>query len=157
MNYDSIIEKYWNGESSLEEEQQLSAYLLSGQVAEEHTELIPLFQLFKEQSKVKLELDLDLDLSDEIQIEKPVQKSRIIKLLPRVAAVAASLALLLMFTTGQFDQTDNRSYVNAETISEQEAYEITKNALAFLGANYEKASGPMKHMKELEHTKIFNF
>lgn len=157
MNYDSIIEKYWNGESSLEEEQQLSAYLLSGKVAEEHTELIPLFQLFQDESKVKLELDLNLELNNTIETKKPEQRSRVIRMLPRVAAVAASLALLLMFTTGQFDQVDNKSYVNAETLSEQEAYEITKDALAFLGANYEKASQPMKHMKELEHTKIFSF
>lgn len=47
-NINHIIEKYWAGESTLEEESQLQSYLLSDKVASEHMELVPLFRQFAE-------------------------------------------------------------------------------------------------------------
>lgn len=42
----SAIERYWNAESTIEDEQRINDYLSSGQVAPEHLDLLPLFQYY---------------------------------------------------------------------------------------------------------------
>lgn len=54
-----LISKYWAGESSLEDEAQLKAYLLSDAVAPDHEALIPLFQFFEEQYQLSHEGEVD--------------------------------------------------------------------------------------------------
>ena len=155
MDFNALVDKYWAGESSLEEEQQLRSYVLSDKVSDAHKDLVPLFQLFEDQAILKLEKELDLNISEPKTIDiNSKKKTRY--LFPKLTAIAASMAVLVMFMTGTF-QPSASSYVNNKQINDQEAYEITRDALAFLGANYEKGSSPMKHLKEFEHTAIFKF
>ncbi len=44
---DNLLEKYFNGETSLGEEQHLKAYFTSGEVAENHRMFVPLFRQFE--------------------------------------------------------------------------------------------------------------
>lgn len=156
MDYNKIISKYWDGESSLEEEQSLRTYLMSGEVSDEHTDLVPMFQMFEDQSSIVMDRELNMDTITGVRT-LDLNKRRTRYMFPKVALVAASMALLLMFTVGSFNNTQSKSYVNNDSLEQQEAYEITKEALAFLGNKYEKGSDPMKHLKELEKTNIFSF
>lgn len=59
-NINHIIEKYWAGESTLEEESQLQSYLASDTVASEHLELVPLFEHFADSKKVSAQQSFDI-------------------------------------------------------------------------------------------------
>lgn len=168
FNIDEILEKYWTGESSLQEEQALRRYVLSDEVSETHRFLVPIFSYYHSEKKIKAlkELhggELVKQESKTIQLN-PAQKSapekqapKVRRLFPRVATVAATVTALLMATFMIFQNpADNsRTYVNANEADE--ALEVTMEALAFLSNKYEKGSAPMKHIKQLEKTNVFNF
>jgi len=149
---DLAIEAYWAGESSLEQEGLIEDYVAAGNVKSKHAELVPLFSYFQDQKGITINKDLELD---KIAV-KPEPKIRF--MFPKVMAVAASLALLMMFTFN-FMSNESASYKNAYTEVEdpEEALEITMEALAFLGKKYDKGTKPMKYIKELEKTDVFRF
>ena len=49
---DNILEKYFDGESSVEEEQSLIHYFQSESVSEEHVKYVPIFQHFAKEKEV---------------------------------------------------------------------------------------------------------
>lgn len=74
----AILEKYWEGESSIEEERQLKAYFASGTVDEQLRKYAPMFQAFREEQAVQL------------------TKAKIVPIRPQMYwAAAASVAILL--------------------------------------------------------------
>ena len=151
---DIAINAYWEGESSLEQETLISNYVAEGDVSAQHAELIPLFSYFAKEKAIILDKELDLGVSrqPEAEVEPKVRF-----MFPKVMAVAASLALLLMVTFNFMEQ--DASYKNTYTEVEDpaEALEITMEALAFLGKKYDKGTKPMKYIKEFEKTEVFRF
>lgn len=57
---ESAIERYWNAESTIEDEQRINDYLSSGQVAPEHLDLIPLFEYYNVWRSNTTEVQLDM-------------------------------------------------------------------------------------------------
>ena len=58
MNYDrntidTLLDRYWEGECTLEEERQLKAYF-SGPVAPEHRKYAPLFQAIASEQNIQM-------------------------------------------------------------------------------------------------------
>lgn len=51
---ESLLEKYWEGETSLEEERLLKAYFASGEVDAALRQFAPMFQVFREEKAVQL-------------------------------------------------------------------------------------------------------
>ncbi|MEZ4918048.1 MAG: hypothetical protein R2792_02990 [Saprospiraceae bacterium] len=51
---DAILDKYWEGESSLEEERVLQSYFRSGNVAAHHLPFAPMFQAFREDQELEM-------------------------------------------------------------------------------------------------------
>ncbi len=157
---DVLVEKYWGGEASLDEEKTIQAYMISGAVAAHHEDLVPLFAFFESQETVFMEKALDMSFMDEteaktIQFPSQNKEHKVRRLFPKIAAIAASLALLMMVTFSYMDTASNTSV--AEVQDADEALELTMEALAFLGHKYDKGANPMKHIKQLEKTSIFNF
>ncbi len=152
---DMLVEKYLDAETTLDEEAQLKEYLNSNQVADQHRDLIPMFQAFN------IELDSsftgDLTELDRLQTQWS-QKPKVRYMFPKVIGVAASLALLMMVAFN-FLQEDTSSYKGkyTELQDPEEALALTKDALAFLGKKYDKGTASMKYIKELEKTNVFNF
>mgnify|MGYP000639411304 FL=1 len=149
---DHLIQKYWDGESSLEEERQLKDYFNSGSVDDAHKSLIPMFRYYKSESKLTTDFVPDLSFTNE-------SKPKVRYLIPKIMAVAASLLLLLTVTYNQLDVSDT-SYNNKYTEVENpdEALAIAVEALGFLGTKYKKGTAPVsKGLKNLEKTDVFNF
>ena len=145
------IESYWSGESTIEQEAMISEYVASGQVSTNHSELIPLFSYFAQEKDISLDNDLGLDKI----AKQPEAKVRF--MFPKVMAVAASLALLLMFTFNFMSSETSYKNTYTEVEDPEEALEITMEALAFLGHKYDKGTKPIKYIKELEKTDVFRF
>ena len=154
-----LLQKYFEGETTLADEESLKFYFSSEDISDEHKEYAPLFQFFIEQEHITDAKAIDTSFTAgpktrtlAPKVQKTETKTR--RLLPRVAVVAASLALLMTFTFGYFQGVSEQEMAEAEA---KEALETTMEALAYLGHNYDKGTNPMKHMKQLEKTNIFNF
>lgn len=150
---EQLLDKYWKGETSLQEEANIREYFSSAQVSPEHEEISALFQYLSEEQNVNMDQELDLSFLNE------GKKSRTRLLWPRLMAVAASVAILLtvsiyLFNTG----STTYKYKYTELQDPDEALAITMEALGFLSTKYEKGSEPInKHFKNLEKTAVFDF
>ena len=147
-----LLDKYWAGESSLEEEKTLRTYFSSSDVDPSLVKYIALFDYFNQES----ETSLSKDPSDYIKTE-----TKVISLSSRMKAVAA--AAVILFAAIFAFQHLNSEFNNPKTIvladeiaNPDEAYEITKEALAYLSGNYKKGAEPLKVIpKSIESTRIF--
>jgi len=153
-NIQSLIDKYWEGQSTLSEEQSIKDYLSSNQVSEDHKDLIPLFNYFDMESGISLGTD-ELDLSF-TQTKKP----KVRYLIPKIMGVAASFLLLFAVSSQFLNPAEDPSYKGMYTEVEdpEEALKIAMSALGILGNNYSKGTKPMsKGFKGLEKTNVFKF
>lgn len=149
-NISELIEKYWAGESSLEEETQIKDYVLSDEVADEHLSLVPLFSYFNEEKSLHFDFKPDLSFT---QQEKP----KVRFMLPKIIGIAASFLLLLTLTFNYMGGQEDKVYVNKYTEVEdpEEALEIAMEALAFLGHNFDKGNSVMtKNLGSLDKAAI---
>jgi len=156
----TLVTKYLEGNTTLAEEETLKLYFSSDKVKEEHLDLVPLFSFFKDQESIQDAREGDtqtiIDTEHTPKIEEK-KEAKVRRMFPRVAAVAASLALLLTFTFTFFNSELEPSKNLAEVEDTEAALEVTMQALAYLGHNYDKGANPMKHIKQLEKTNIFKF
>ena len=109
-----LLDKYWAGESSLEDEQALKDHF-SGN--DNHDELTPLFSYLNSEKDNTYNFEPDLSFTKD--------KAKVRYLLPKIIGIAASLVLLFTLSTGTFNSTD-QSYKNKYTEVEdpEEALEI---------------------------------
>jgi len=149
---DDLLEQYWNGDTSLQQEQQLKDYFNSDNVDEAHKTLTPMFQYYESASNIKSDFVPDLSFTEE-------KSPKVRYLIPKIMGVAASLLLLLTVTYQQFSMDDtnyNNKYTEVE--NPDEALEIAIEALGFLSNKYKKGTEPMsKNLKNLEKADVFSF
>jgi len=148
-----LLNKYWAGDSSLDEEAQIKSYFQSDNVDKQFEELAPLFVHLKAESNKSYGFEPDLSFV----YNKP--KAKIKYLIPKLLTIAASFVLLFSVAITSFNSSDT-SYKNkyTEVQDPEEALEIAKEALGFLGNKYEKGTSPMtKHIKNLERTAVFKY
>ena len=154
-NINKLLEKYWEAETTLEEEKILSDYFHSSEIAPEHKDFAPMFQTFADMAAISLEEKKSLEAKEE---------AKVIGFSPwknwRVIGIAASLVFLLsigIMNIDQFNIGAEYSYAGkyTEITEEEEALEMTKEALAYLGAKFEKSSRTINHnFKEMEAVAI---
>lgn len=126
---DNLLKKYWEGETSLEEEKQIKQVLSSTDENILHSEKT-MFSFFENEKKIKFNGKL------------PSKGSKVIKHnFIRSISIAASIVML--FAYGTLIYTNNgignqNNIVRHEITDPDEALEITKDALAMLAVNYKK-------------------
>jgi len=150
INIKSLLEKYWEGETSLNEETTLFDYFNSEEVATELKVYQPMFQYFKSEKSSRIENeDFETRLLAELEASTivPMRSRRrgIVRTLGRIAAVAlllltAYIGYQQLSPTGTNGVTEE--YLAFEDLSkeEQQAYETTKSALLFVSAKLNKGT-----------------
>ena len=147
-----LVEKYYECETSLEEERELKAYFTSGDVADELKEYIPLFRYYEEEKKTG-NLDGLFDEQVLAQIEKSgtaPKQGRVVRLFGDIAKVAA--VGLILVTAGYFVREELKKdevvqpYL-ADTFEDPEkAFEETKKALQLISKNFNKGRKQAKKL-----------
>jgi hypothetical protein len=153
-NINKLLEKYWNAESSLEEEQILSQYFESDDVAKEHEQYKPLFCFYASTSKVKLEN------KKEIPESKPKVFS--ISRFAGWGVIGIAASLLILVSVGVInlnpqgkDYDQQFSFESIAITEEEEALEVTKDALAYLGVKWDNSSQIIKtNVSKMESVSI---
>lgn len=154
-----ILEKYWAGESSLQEEQEIRAYFAKGDIADEHKALAPMFGLFSLQRDESYDKDLTSVLESTMtnssgeassDIEAPTNSAKVFQLRKFIMAAAAVLAIVMTAVivmnqdsgqdsveTPAYAMSSNKIILDGSDDSE-EALKVTREALAFLSGKLKK-------------------
>jgi len=110
-----LLEKYFEGESSLQEEAILSSYFNQPEVAAELKEYQSLFQYFEEEKSIQLSDDFENRLLEKIELQPSEAKIKRLPFIGQLRRIAAAAVF------AEYDAMD-----------EQEAYERTKAALMLI-------------------------
>jgi hypothetical protein len=150
-NIDQLIKKYFDGNTSLADEQRLKAYFASQGVAEQHRQYVSLFRLLNAETNKQAPATLDSRLEKMFaeQPAKPFYRQR--QILWYFSGIAAAVVLLL----GIFLTMQRPGNPPPELTAEQRrevllAYNQTKATLAFVGQNLSKGTQPLEKINKLE-------
>ncbi len=146
----SLLDKYFEGESSLEEEAQLKAYFNGAGVAPEFLPFQPLFQFFEAEKEASLSDGFEQNLLRKLQ-EKPARRIRLITpYLMRVAAAAVVILGIIVLFPKQPHSHDAVA-INWEKYEPQTEEEALAEATAALELLASKLNGSAKKAgKELQ-------
>lgn len=143
MDYNNIrklLDKYWEGESSIQEETQLRDFFTSADVPEDLKTYQPLFQFFQLEQDKNLNGDFDQRLIQELKSsEKPTVKVRRLPYYLMRVAAAGLLLFSIYFVNQQWNQAPYES-VASEEMTPEEAYAQTKQALLLVSAKMNKGT-----------------
>ena len=137
---EQLLEKYWNCETSLEEEQQLREYFKAETIPDSLKETSVLFKYFEQQRHEPLpDNAFEGDVLKQIKAERP--QGKVVKLFFNVARIAAGLVVVAA-ATYFVRQEIRKSYPPeiADTYSDPKlAFEETKKALMMISKGFGKA------------------
>ncbi len=141
---DELLNKYWNCETSLEEEQHLHAYFKETNIPEQWKETGLLFRYFEQQKNKSLN-DLALDNKLMTTLVKSKQ-GKTAKLLYNSMRIAAGIAVLVM--AGWFVRDEVRKaspHAAVDTYEDPKlAFEETKKALLMISKSFGRAEEQAK-------------
>ncbi len=126
---DKLLEKYFEGETNLNEETQLKKYFSSELVESKHRQYTPLFSYFSKNEKEQL--------NDAIKLPKP--KSERIKWM----SIAASFALIASVYVGYSIKKENEI---------KDAFSQTQIALDFLSGNINRGNQAFAQLDKFKQT-----
>jgi len=133
MDYKKLIEKYWNGETSIAEEQSLKAYFNSEEVSKELLQYAPIFQYLGQAKKETFSASIpELIRKDRVEVKRLKVKSKL-NFFRRIAA-AILLLVAFSFVYSQFNQPTKAErlanyWAEKEIKDPKLAYQKTKAAL----------------------------
>lgn len=135
---DQLLIKYWNAETTLQEEAQIKAHFNEADLDENTAELAPWFKLIKEEQAIKAPA---LDYS---MMQTQTSEARVVKISTRWRSIAAllvfALAAMFVINSSLKDSPMQGKAIYVEVDDPEEALEYTKMALAMLSKNYQKGS-----------------
>lgn len=140
---EELLNKYWNCETSLEEEQQLRMYFQTAHVPEQLKEAATLFRYFENQKKNSLNDD-GFDSVVLKNINQTKNKSR--SLFYNAMRIAAGIGLLLVAVWFiRFEVRKTNPPLAVDTFEDPKlAFEETKKALLMISKSFGKAEVEVK-------------
>jgi hypothetical protein len=145
-NINALLEKYWNCETSLEEEQQLKEYFRGREIPEQLRETAVLFQYFDEHKKKDL-TDSGFDQEVLTKVKTPKQ-GKVVKLLYNSMRIAAGIAVLVIATflvRNEIRKTSPAPIATEDTYEDPKlAFEETKKALMMISKSFGSAQDKAK-------------
>jgi hypothetical protein len=156
-NIKDLIEKYWAGETDLQEESTLKTYFSSADVHPSLTQYKPLFSYFQE-AKEEVHLDsIEAAVMEQIQHKAVPTEAKVISI-GRILKVAAAVLVLMGATTFFYKQImtneSERIVVYDEESEKLEAYLELKAALALVSNKID--NGKQQAIKGLSRTKTIS-
>ncbi len=161
-NIKDLIEKYWAGETDLQEESTLKTYFSSADVHPSLTQYKPLFSYFQE-AKEEVHLDsIEAAVMERIQHKAVPTTAKVISL-ERILKVAAAVLVLMGATYFVYDNMGNsggemadseRIAIYDEESEKLKAYLELKAALALVSNKID--DGKQQAIKGLSRTKTIS-
>jgi len=153
IDYSRILDKYWDGETSEDEEFILKDYFNSGNVQEEHKVFVDLFQYFDTQKNITF----NSRHSESIDVKPKVKYFSFRKIIYSIAA-ASILLFAAVFVMKEINPkpTIQQTAMVYEIEDPEEALRVTKEALALVSKKFRASQQTVKeNMGSLEKAAIF--
>lgn len=135
-NMEELLKKYWNCETTLEEEKQLREFFAGNNIPDQWKETAAMFRYFDEVKKKSLN-----DLAFDGQVLRSInttKEGRIKRLVYNTMRIAAGLAVVIAATW--FIRTEIRSSMPQEVVDTYDdpkmAFEETKKALLMISKSF---------------------
>lgn len=157
---EALLQKYWNCESSLEEEEELRTWFRSHEVPEQWKETAALFRYFGEH-KEKAMTDASFDNNVLHRVKAPAA-GKVTRLLYNTMRIAAGLAVLVMavwfvhreLATPPPTATADQPVPVVDTYNDPKlAFEETKKALMMISKSFGKAEEQAKNINLFNEAK----
>lgn len=144
---EALLQKYWNCETSLEEEQQLREYFKGDAIPDNGKEAAPLFHYFEQQKNKSVHEQFDRTILG--QLKKPAGKvTNLVQTSLRIAAGVAVLAAAIFFVREEI-RKDDMVAVEDTFDDPQKALEETKKALLMISKGFGRAEQQAKKINLL--------
>ena len=114
-NINHLLDKYWEGETSLKEEETLKLYFNNGNVAPQQEQYQSLFQYFKEEQDVMISDNFEKRLLIQIEKEQKIVPAKVRKLswMTSIRTIAA-VGIMLMGAVFVFQNIEEHVVNNFE-------------------------------------------
>jgi hypothetical protein len=149
-----LLEKYWNCESSLEEEQQLRQYFRGREIPEQLKETAALFQYF-DANKKKSITDLAFDSTVLSKVKGSSPRGRIATITFNAMRIAAGVSVLVV--AFWFVKTEVRKSTPQEIVDTYDdpklAFEETKKALLMISKSFGTAEEQTRKLNMFNEAK----
>ncbi|MFN5169029.1 MAG: hypothetical protein ACK5DD_05360 [Cyclobacteriaceae bacterium] len=146
-----LLEKYWNGDTSLEEEAQLRAYFAQPDVPQALQSAATLFRYFQHEQEKKLAPSFDGRVTKHIRQR---QGGKIIKMVNMVNVARIAAGVLVIVAAGYLIRQEVSKMYPEDTYTDPKvAFEETKKALMMISKSFGKAqqeAGKIKMFNEAE-------
>jgi hypothetical protein len=141
---DELLNKYWNCETSLEEEQQLREYFRGKNIPEQLKETAPLFRYFDEHKKKAIEdTAFDAEVLKKVKVPKNGKMVKLFYNSMRIAAGVAVLVVATWFVRDEIRKSDPQT--TEDTYDDPKlALEETKKALLMISKSFGRAEEKAK-------------
>jgi hypothetical protein len=141
-----LLQRYFNGESSDADEQQLEAYFRSEDVANELKEYTEFFGGIAELTSVNDDTALEEDIMDYILENEHREKTKFRKMWQTVTGVAATIIIVL----GGFLFYQQQQQPFKDTYEDPDkAYEVAEQTLGFVSEKYNKGLSALANFEKL--------
>ncbi|HEX5168810.1 MAG TPA: hypothetical protein VFW11_06530 [Cyclobacteriaceae bacterium] len=142
---EELLSKYWNCETSLEEEQSLREFFNGGTIPDQFREASLLFQYFQHQKKKSVgDLAFDENIPAEPKEDKgKIRKFNLVYNSLRIAAGIAVLMTAIWFVRSEIRQNTPQEMVDTYN-DPQLAFEETKKALMMISKSFGTAEEQAK-------------
>ena len=143
---EELVKKYWDCETSLEEEQQLREYFRGNDMPEHMRETASLFRYFDEQKSILVEPQFENRVVKKIKSTKHNNGGRVISIVKNSLRIAAGIAVLLVsiYFVRQEIRTGNPVAVEDTYDDPHQAFEETKRALMMISKGFGSAEQQAK-------------
>jgi hypothetical protein len=143
---EELVKKYWDCETSLEEEQQLREYFREEHIPEPWRETAALFRYFDEQKTKTVEPQFDEMVVNRIKEMPARHKGKVVKWVAASLRIAAGVAVLLaaIYFVRQELREDQAVAVEDTFDDPQQAFEETKKALLMISKGFGRAEQQAK-------------
>lgn len=141
---DELLARYWECETTLEEERELHEYFVSEHVSFEHQQAAALFRYFRESKKKSVDdVAFDKEVVSRLAVKKPGKVIHLVRNSMRIAA-----GIVVLFVAVYFIRTEVRKTTDQEIVDTyddpQLAFEETKKALRMIAKGFGKAEEEAK-------------
>ena len=136
---DQLLEKFYEGATSVEEERELQVLLKDTREEEFESEL---FHYFENEQNVEAPLDLEQKLEDKLW-ENDVRENKLVRFWKPMTGVAAAVLLVMLASLWILNQPSNEVWISYETVDTPGEVQLPDGTTIWLNASSE-----IKYRKE---------
>jgi len=146
-----LIDKYWNCETSLEEEDQLRSYILQNNLPEEFKKYQDLFRFYSDERTKELSQDFDEKMLNLVRKKHKKSSQRYLNWMYKVAAAVLLILSFFVINERFIRVKDQAKKVVEDTFSDPEkALEETKKVLFFVSQKLNKGKEEVSRLNKFK-------